>query len=137
MQSLVPIMTPAPGEGLLRFVGDHLRLALRDRGGRALPQAGNWRAFLRTTVGRADALRREILEAHTKGLPLGGAAWRDLPMREDGQGWSLELPLAEPGYFKAKAYLMDERGWQHWPEGADLGISVHPDRYRTANTIYC
>src|SRR5258708_38183350 len=32
---------------------------------------------------------------------------------------------------------MDERGWQHWPEGADLGISVHPDRYRTANTLYC
>jgi predicted glycogen debranching enzyme len=32
---------------------------------------------------------------------------------------------------------MDERGWQHWPEGADLGISVHPDQFRTANTIYC
>ena len=32
---------------------------------------------------------------------------------------------------------MDERGWQHWPTGADLGITLHPDRYRTANTIYC
>src|SRR5208283_578208 len=26
---------------------------------------------------------------------------------------------------------------QHWPEGADVGISVHPNFARTANTIYC
>jgi len=58
-------------------------------------------------------------------------------MKEDGDGWSLELPLAEAGYFKAKAYLIDPKGWQHWPEGPDAGISVHPDAYRTANTIYC
>lgn len=68
---------------------------------------------------------------------MGGAAWRDLPMREEASGWVLELPVAEPGYFKAKAYLMDERGWQHWPDGPDLGISVHPDGYRTGNTLYC
>lgn len=135
MQSLVPVMTPPPGERLLRFVGDHVRFTIRDRAGQFPGKA--WRAYLRTTLGRADALRREILQAHTKGLPLGGAAWRDLPMQHDGQGWFLDLPVAEPGYFKAKAYLMDERGWQHWPEGADAGISVHPDRYRTANTIYC
>ena len=128
-------MTPAPGERLLRFVGDHVRFGVKDRGGR--PSTKGWRAFLRTTLGRADALRREILQAHTKGLPMGGAAWRDLPMREEAGGWTLELPVAEPGYFKAKAYLMDERGWQHWSEGPDLGISVHPDSYRTANTLYC
>jgi predicted glycogen debranching enzyme len=132
---MIPIMTPPPGERLLRFVGDHVRFAVKDRSGRS-PEKG-WRAFLRTTLGRADTLRREILQAHTKGLALGGAAWRDLPMHEDGQGWSLELPVAEPGYFKAKAYLMDERGWQLWPDGGDIGISVHPDRYRTANTLYC
>jgi starch synthase (maltosyl-transferring) len=135
MQPLVPIMTPSPGERLLRFVGDRVRFAVKDPGARG--PAKGWRAFLRTTLGRADALRREILQAHTKGLPLGGAAWRDLPMYEDAQGWSLELPVAEPGFFNAKAYLMDERGWQHWSEGADVGVTVHPDRYRTTNTIYC
>ena len=41
------------------------------------------------------------------------------------------------GYFKAKAYLVDPRGWQHWPEGRDFGVSVHPDFCRTANLIYC
>jgi predicted glycogen debranching enzyme len=58
-------------------------------------------------------------------------------MLADPQGWHLELPLAEVGYFKAKAYLVDPDGWQHWPEGLDFGLSVHPDRYRTANVLYC
>ena len=47
------------------------------------------------------------------------------------------MPLAEVGWFKAKAYLLDEKNWQHWPDGADVGISVHPNFARTANTIYC
>src|SRR6185295_209416 len=39
--------------------------------------------------------------------------------------------------FKGKAYALDPQGWQHWPAGPDIGISVHPDSYRTANTVYC
>src|SRR6185295_10575424 len=135
MQPLVPLMAPAPGSRLLRFVGDHVHFEVRDRDGRK-PLPG-WSALLRTTLGRADLLRREIIKAHTHGLPLGGAAWRDLPLRLDGDKWSLDLPVIEPGFFRAKAYLRDPRGWQYWPEGPDAGISVHPDRYRTANTIYC
>jgi hypothetical protein len=45
---------------------------------------------------------------------------------------AIELPLAEVGYFKAKAYLLDEKNWQHWPDGSDVGISVHPNFARTA-----
>ncbi|HSU52962.1 MAG TPA: amylo-alpha-1,6-glucosidase, partial [Candidatus Dormibacteraeota bacterium] len=128
-----PMMTPGPGSRLLRFVGDQVRFELR-AGGTPAP---GMRAFLRTNLGRADLLRSEIIQAHTRGLSLAGASWRDLPMRQDGEGWVLELPVTEPGFFKAKAYVADERAWQHWPEGADVGISVHPDRYRTGNTIYC
>ncbi len=58
-------------------------------------------------------------------------------MQKNGDGWEIELPLAEVGWFKAKAYLLDEKNWQHWPDGADVGISVHPNFARTANTIYC
>jgi glycogen debranching enzyme len=58
-------------------------------------------------------------------------------LKAEGSRWVLELPLAEVGYFKAKAYLVDPQGWQHWPEGPDVGIAVHPDRHRTANVIYC
>src|SRR5436190_3638714 len=135
MQAFAPLMTPAPGDRLQRFVGDQLHLQLRDGNGRK-PEKG-WRGVVRTNLGRAEQLRREILEAHTKGLPLAGGSWRDLPMSEDSQGWDLNLPLAEVGYFKAKAYLLDPRGWQHWPSGQDLGMSVHPDRYRAGNILYC
>src|SRR5208282_3343654 len=61
----------------------------------------------------------------------------DLPMQKTDSGWELELPLAEVGYFKAKAYLLDDKNWQVWPDGPDAGISVHPNFARTANTIYC
>src|SRR5262245_25647295 len=137
MSPLVPVMNPAPGDRCLRFVGDCVRFSLKDRDGRR-PQEG-WRALLRTNLGRAEQMRGEILRAHTKGPPLAGISWRDLPMAldEKEKSWSLELPLAEVGFFRAKAYLVDPQGWQHWPGGPDVGISVHPDRYRTGNILYC
>ncbi|HEV2210872.1 MAG TPA: amylo-alpha-1,6-glucosidase [Verrucomicrobiae bacterium] len=128
-------MRPAPGEHRQRFVGDAICFTLQEPPGS--PPAPGWRALLRTNLGRAAQLRQEIVQAHAQGLPLAGASWRDVPMRRQGTGWSLELPLTEVGFFQAKAYLVDPQGWQHWPEGPNVGISVHPDRYRTANVIYC
>ena len=127
-------MTPATGERLLRFVGDKIlfQLRLANRGGQV-----NYRARLRTNLGRAAVRRHEIIAAHAGGAALTGASWRDLPMSPTAAGWELELPLAEVGYFKAKAYVLDEKNWQHWVDGPDLGLSVHPNFARTANTIYC
>lgn len=135
MTKKTPLMSPAPGDRLVRFVGDRIRFQVRLAEGTPHPEG--WTARLRTNIGRADALRSEIIEASAKGAPAAGAAWRDLPMEKEDAGWFLELPLAETGFFKAKGYLLDERGWQHWPDGGDHGISVHPDWTRTANTIYC
>ena len=125
-------MTPPPGERLLRFVGDRIRFTLR-----AGAERPGWRALLRTNLGRAAARRHEIISAHAGGAAAAGASWRDVPMRKNGGAWEIELPLAETGCFKAKAYLLDEKNWQHWPDGADVGISVHPNFARIANTIYC
>ena len=127
-------MTPAPGERILRFVGDKIIFQLRDGKN---PAQKNLRAFLRTNLGRAAARRREIISAHAGNVAAAGISWRDLPMQKISDGWQIELPLAEAGYFKAKAYLLDEKNWQHWPDGSDVGISVHPNFARTANTIYC
>ncbi|MDB6018631.1 MAG: glgE2, partial [Pedosphaera sp.] len=135
MQKPIPMMKPPAGGRLQRFVGDRLRFSLADREGRPLPEG--WRARLRTNLGRAELLCKEIIQAHTRKLPLAGASWHDLPMRAEGKDWVLELPLTETGYFSAKAYFIDPQGWQHWPAGSDLGISVHPDSYRTGNIIYC
>lgn len=118
-----------------RYVGDSVRFGIKDGRGRRLPKG--WRALLRTNLGRADQLRREILEAHTQGLPPAGASWHDVAMIPRDNEWLLELALVETGFFKAKPYLVDSGGRQHWPDGPDVGISAHPDAYRNGNTIYC
>ena len=128
-------MNPAAGEGRLRFVGDRLRVELAFADHRPLPPG--WQARLRTNLGRAALLREEIIRAHFKNVPFGGASWRDIPMRAQSHQWSVELPLTEVGFFQAKGYALDSQGWQHWPAGLNLGVSVHPNAYRTANTLYC
>lgn len=129
-------MTPAPGERLVRFVGDQLSFRLTRGDDCPLPEG--WRARLRTNVGRGEVLRREIIAAHTGRPRLAMASWRDVPMaRGDDGSCSLSFSLTEPGFFKAKAYAIDPQGRQHWPDGPDFSVSVHPDAYRTANTIYC
>jgi starch synthase (maltosyl-transferring) len=128
------IMIPAPGERLLRFVGDRVRFGLR------APQgfAKGWRAVLRTNLGKADRLRQEMVDTHAGKNPMSIAFWRDVPLQEQPSGeWSIELPLTDVGFYSAKPYLLDPQGRQFWPDGSDAGVSVHPAAYRTANTIYC
>lgn len=93
--------------------------------------------MLRTNLGRAGVIREEIIRSHFQKVPLAGASWWDLRMRSDGEVWDVDLAMNEVGYFKAKPYAIDPQGRQHWPEGPDIGIAVHPDWCRTANTIYC
>jgi glycogen debranching enzyme/glycosidase len=123
-------MSPAPGTRFVHHAGDLLNFSLRGA-------PAHWQARLRTNIGRADRIRDEIVHSHFQKLPLAGASWRDIPMSQEGGEWKLVLPLTEVGWFRAKAYAVDERGSQHWPGGPDLGISVHPSWTRTANTIYC
>ena len=138
VEQRIPTMTPAPGERLVRFVGDRIRFTLRDSQPAAAGNAPNrWRGLLRTNLGRGAALRHEIIAAHAGGPVHAGASWRDVPMQSRGDVWEIELPLVEAGFFKAKPYLLDPKGWQHWPDGPDVGISIHPNFCRTANAIYC
>ncbi|MBI4663437.1 MAG: glycogen debranching enzyme N-terminal domain-containing protein [Verrucomicrobia bacterium] len=130
-----PEMHPWPGERLLRFVGDTVRFTLSGPGGGPLPQG--FRAVLRTNLGRASTLHEEIVYSHARELPFAGASWRDTPLKQTAREWSIDLSLVEVGFFKAKAYAVDSHGRQYWPDGPDVGISVHPNDYRTANTIYC
>ncbi len=133
------IMTPPPGERLLRFVGDRVRFSFRTEDGTPLPEG--WRVLLRTNLGRGKLLRHEIIHSYPRRPPLAGAAWHDVPLEQhrDGQAgvWSREITLTETGFFRAKVYVLDPQGRQHWPHGDDAGISVHADQYRTGNTIYC
>jgi hypothetical protein len=128
-------MFPAPGQRVVRHVGDTIRFRL-SAGPEASP-AGGWQARLRTDLGRGRVLREEIIRAHTDQVPPFGASWHDVPLRWDGADWSREILLVEPGFHSAKAYLLGPDGRQHWPPGPDVGISIHPDWCRSANTVYC
>lgn len=137
-------MFPSPGENLLRFAGDRVSFRLET------PQTAA-QAFLRTNLGRAGRLHAEIAQEYKEELAQWqlapsraprtlvpkGMAWRDVPMVWKEGAWRIEMTAAEAGFFQAKAYAVDERGRQIWPEGPDVGISVHPNEYRSANTIYC
>jgi len=128
------IMNPAPGERLLRFVGDRVRFSLR------LPPetAKGARALLRTNLGKGERLRQEVIATHAGKNPFSIAFWRDVPLEPQPNGeWTVEMPLTDVGFYRAKAYMTGPDGRQVWPEGPDAGISVHPSDYRTANTIYC
>lgn len=128
-------MSPAPGERMVRFVGDRVAFALGPTEGESRPSG--WRAFLRTNLGRADALREEIIAAVEGGKPSSLASWRDIPLTWIDGAWRVTLPLAEVGWFEAKAYAVDAHGWQHWPAGPNVGLAVQPAWTRTGNTIYC
>jgi predicted glycogen debranching enzyme len=124
-------MNPPAGDRMVRHVGDRLTLELH-----GVPPG--WQARLRTNFGRAARQREEIVKAHFENVPLAGSSWRDLPMPQgEDHVCRLTLPLAEVGFFKAKAYAVDPRGEQHWVGGADVAVSVHPAWTRTGNTIYC
>ncbi len=128
------IINPAPGERLLRFVGDRVRFSLRPPQG-SPPGA---RALLRTNLGKAARLRQEIVATHAGKNPMSVAFWRDVPLLREASGeWAVELPLTDVGFYRAKSYLVHDDGRQIWPQGEDAGISVHPSGYRTGNTIYC
>ncbi len=127
-------MTPAPGERLLRFAGDRVRFTLRMPAGLST----NARAVLRTNLGKAERLRSEIIRTHSGKNPMSVAFWRDVAMELQANGeWAIELPVIDVGFYRAKAYAVDSDGRQIWPDGPDAGISVHPNDYRSANTIYC
>ncbi len=112
-------------------MGDQVRVRLDG------PTAPGWRALLRTTIGRARVARDEVVATLGGDSSFAGHAWRDVAMDRVDGGWQVDLALAEVGWFRAKAFVVDPAGRQHWPDGDDLGVSVNPDDYRSANTIYC
>jgi len=128
------IMFPAPGARMVGFIGDRVRFTLAIADG-TLPDG--WRGMVRTNLGRATSERDELVATRGSGQLYGGASWRDIPMEQQGDEWVLELALTRVGYVRVKPYAVDERGKQHWPNGDDIGLSVHPDVLRSGNTIYC
>ena len=97
--------SPESGARLVRHAGDVLTFTLS-----GLPPG--FHARLRTNLGRVDRVRDEVIRAHFERLPLAGASWRDVPMRDVGNGvWQFDFPLSEVGFFKAKKGYDMASGW--------------------------
>jgi starch synthase (maltosyl-transferring) len=128
-------MTPAAGECQVAYVGDWAQFEIRPND--PIHQPETHTAFLRTNLGRAEVLQKEIVQRTSGKNALALFSWQDIPMEWQDDRWVIRIPLAQVGYFRAKPYLLDQGHHQIWPEGKDSGLSVHPNFARTSNTIYC
>jgi starch synthase (maltosyl-transferring) len=130
-----PSMNPAAGDCQVAFVGDWAKFEIRPKDPQQTPKTHT--AFLRTNLGRAKVLQKEMMQRTSGENALALFSWQDIPMEWQKDHWSIRLPLAQVGYFRAKPYLLDSDHRQIWPEGSDSGVSVHPNFARSGNTIYC
>ena len=129
------MMTPPPGDRKVSHTGDWHRVELFPSSADQTPDT--CQAFLRTNLGRASTLRKEIIQSRAGQNAIALFSWQDIPMIWETDRWVINLPLNEVGFFEYKAYLTDARGTQQWPDGPNGGIAVHPNATRSGNTIYC
>ncbi len=124
--------TPSPGDFILKWRGDTLKVTLTlDR-----PRKG--RAALRTNIGRAGIRRREIIDETERGETPLARAWTDIPLEEVSPGvFTANVPLNEVGVFSFKACFFP-RGVNvpEWPEGANTHVKVQCAETRQNNSIY-
>ena len=130
---LTSTLQPAPGSQHLRFVGDTIRFELS----LAQTTSAPLKVLLRTTLGQAREVLRSIIEPVESGSTPTDEGWRDLEMAPSDGAWQIDVVLNQVGFFKATAYVRDAFGFQHWVEGENISISVHPAHTRFGNTIYC
>ena len=124
---------PCPGEFLLRWTGDVLKVTLR------LDAPCRGRAAFRTNLGHASVHRREVIDCTESGKAMLSRDWHDVPMHETAPGrFEVTVPLVEVGLFAGKAcFFAEGSAVPQWPEGGDLRVKVEPAHTACANTVYC
>ncbi|WP_054033387.1 amylo-alpha-1,6-glucosidase [Desulfatitalea tepidiphila] len=124
--------TPAPGSHILRFRGDMIHLHLHV----APSPAGA--AYVRTNLGKARIIRREIIRNIEFNEAPQARDWYDIPMIQTGEGhYEVSLPLNEVGHFEAKClFLPEDRNEPLWPPGSNTAINVEPADTVCGNIIY-
>lgn len=126
-------MTPAPGTGRLLFEGEVLQVRLESDA----PLSADARAFLRTDLNTAAQKRRQVIARVEEGKPLASTGWHNVQMeRVDERRFEVRLIAYVPGYYELKGFVQlgDE---QHWVEGPNASVSIHPLKWRKRNILYC
>lgn len=128
---------PHPGQALLHHSGDTIAFTLEIDG------ASGGRAILRTSLGGAKLMRREIIESMDSDRPPLAVDWSDFPMEpiasDNGKmTFSIRVPLIDIGSFRAKCcYFPKGSDVAIWPEGEDVCIKVEPAWTCCWSSIYC
>lgn len=115
--------SPPPGSRRVCSSGQRVRIELLVRG------AGECRAFVRTTIGRAEQHRKEVIAEVELGRARPGAEWHDLEMtRESAECFAVELALEEVGVFESRCYVLRPGSSEPlWPvEQGNAVLKVQP-----------
>lgn len=127
------VQVPHPGEKFCKFTGDTItfELMLKSKFGKGL-------GYVRTNLGYASIMRREIIRKVERGEVKFFMDWHDIPMdKVDEDRYVITLPLCEVGHFEAKCYYFDQdKRMPIWPEGPNISINVKPAITSGANIIY-
>ncbi|MBW1898412.1 MAG: glycogen debranching protein, partial [Deltaproteobacteria bacterium] len=123
---------PKPGSDFLMFRGDLFSFTL------SLSQKEEGRAWIRTNIGHASAIREEIIREVEDETPRLGRAWFDILMvRVDDLNFRVTLPLCEVGHFEFKCFFLKEgTKIPVWPQGGNVRINVSSSEVCCANIIY-
>jgi predicted glycogen debranching enzyme len=126
------IQTPGPGERHLHFRGDWIVFHL------TVDPSYSGQAFVRTNIGHADILRKEIIRLVERNEPRLAREWFDIAMTETAPGkYQAAIGLEEVGHFEAKClFIPHGRDEPLWPEGPNTAINVEPAHTCCANIIY-
>ncbi len=95
-------------------------------------------AYVRTDIGHAEIIRREIIGQVEHNRPRLGREWFDIPMEEKAPGrFEAVIGLGEVGHFEAKClFIPEEADEPLWPSGPNAAVNVEPAFTCNANIIY-
>lgn len=128
----VIIQSPPPGCRLLRFCGDRVCFSLEP------PADIQGQAYVRTNLGHARLIRREIIRNVELNEPRLGRDWFDIPMTRTAPGrFEAWLGLTEVGHFEAKClFVPNGQAEPLWPAGQNTAVNVEPADTCSGNIIY-
>lgn len=117
---------------MLMFRGDTVTFTM------TLPFPDEGVAAVRTNLGHAPRIRREIIDHVDRHRPPLAEDWFDVPMRAVSDTvHEVTLPLTQVGHFDAKCYFLPKgTAIPVWPEGANTEINVEPADTCCGNIIY-
>jgi len=123
---------PSPGERRLQFRGDCILFRL------AVTPEMKGHAFVRTNIGHAAVMRKEIIAWVECNQPRLAREWFDVGMTETAPGqFETQIALDEVGHFEAKCLFIPRgRSEPLWPQGPNTVINVEPAHTCCGNIIY-